>query len=153
MCFPGSWAPQGLFTVFILLSQAPGARLLIGKLNIKRISHMHCRHTHTETHTQLLLIALTTVRSPASCLATGKSQGPKPKHLTFASLFWAFRQQQYSWQEDTMMVFFLFFWGGVGVQSSCCSTQKFYRWRERLGDGIKEPGKRPGLIKLLIKHR
>lgn len=71
---------------------------------------MHCRHTHTETHTQLLLIALTTVRSPASCLATGKSQGPKPKHLTFASLFWAFRQQQHSRQEDTMM-----FFGGVFV--------------------------------------
>lgn len=90
----------------------PRSKITDRKVNIKRISHMHCRHTHTETHTQLLLIALTTVRSPASCLATGKSQGPKPKHLTFASLFWAFRQQQYSWQEDTMMFFFCFFGGG-----------------------------------------
>lgn len=148
MCFPGSWAPQGLFTVFILLSQAPGARLLIGKLNIKRISHMHCRHTHTETHTQLLLIALTTVRSPASCLATGKSQT-----FDFCFSFLGLQTTTILLARRYYDVFFFVFLGGVGVQSSCCSTQKFYRWRERLGDGIKEPGKRPGLIKLLIKHR
>lgn len=32
----------GLFAAFILLSQASGARLLIGKLNIKQTRYMHC---------------------------------------------------------------------------------------------------------------